>query len=556
MASKSKNSKDIFEKRKLITSEILYDTILDDYTLRESQDKTLEWFKINMEKGKKFFLIQAPPGSGKSLMSILFTKHYLSDVNSKAKFDLLTCTKNLQNQYLDSFPFLNNLWGKSNYSCDKHNNNCEYGKVCNSNKGETCESCPHTTAFERWQEGKLSMTNFHIHGLYSLYMPKIIQDRKSNLLIVDEAHTLEQTINSFVSFSISKKQWNKFVTINKSIKWEADVFDLKDIDELVKWIKKEYLPSIDSAISTNNNKSKTSKGKELEKIISLVNEITSLKSSIVKFLESYENNHSIWIADKKTSKGVLSWDIQPLWTDKILKQSIWSNYNHVVLMSGTIIDPVMFCELNGIDIEDVAYISLPMKFPKKNRPIYYLPVGKMSFANKEKCWKDMKPYIENLLKKYEGKKGIILCNYEILEWIKRDFSTNKRLIYVLPENRQESIDKHINSTKDTVLVAASLYQGIDLKDDLSRFQIFLKIPYPNLSSKINKERMSKKTGWYEMMTLIDLLQGYGRSIRSDEDYADTIILDSCFSDILTKCEKIIPSYYKDVIQKITLNKTN
>ncbi len=546
-----KEKKQTFDKRKLITNDLLFESVLEDYELRSSQNKVMEWIKPAFEKGKKFFIIEAPTGSGKSLMAMLIIKHYLSHINPKAKFDLLTCTKNLQNQYLDSFPFLNNLWGKSNYTCDKHNNSCEYGKVCNQNKGEACEACPHATAFERWQEGKISLTNFHIHGLYSIFLPKLIADRNSNMLIVDEAHSLEQTINSFVSFSISKKQWSKFAGDVTSAKWDSDVFDLKDIDSLVNWITNDYIPAIDKAISYNASKQKTAKGKDLEKVINLVNELSGLKSSIDKFIESYNNKTSEWIADKKNVKGTMTWDIQPLWTNNILKNNIWNNYNHVVLMSGTIIDPVLFCELNGIDVKDAAYIKLNMEFPKENRPIYYIPVGKMSYSNKETCWKAMKPYLEKLFKKYEGKKGIIHTgNYELWEWMKRDFGSNKRLIFAAPDNRQASIDSHIASKKDTILVSPSMTQGIDLKDDLSRFQIILKMPYPSLASKVNKTRFEKNPKWYPWTTILDLIQSYGRSVRGEDDWADTIILDSCFSDLLTQNSKLFPSYFSEVLQKI------
>lgn len=546
-----REKKKVFDKRKLITSDFLFEAILEDYTLRDNQEKALEWFKKCLSMGKKYFILQCPPGSGKSLLSQLLIKHYLSEVNSKAKFDLLTCTKNLQNQYLDEFPYLNNLWGKSNYTCDKHENNCEYGKICNKNKAETCEVCPHATAFKRWQDGKISLTNFHIHGLYSVFLPTLMAERKSSMLIIDEAHSFEQTINSFVSFSISKKQWNKFVTPDKSSLWDDKVFNLKNIEELVHWIKTEYLFAINTAINASSSKMKSLKGKELEKMISLINELTGLISTIEKFVSSYELNTTEWIADKKTNKGVLSWDIQPLWTDNILKENIWKNYNHVVLMSGTVIDPVMFCELNGINIEEAAYIKLDMDFPKKNRPIYYMPIGKMSFINKEACWENMKPAIIKLLKKYQGKKGIIHTgNYEIWEWLKRDFASEKRFIFASSDNRQESIDAHISSKKDTILVSPSMTQGLDLKDDLSRFQIILKIPYPSLASKVNKTRFEKKPKWYPWATVLDLIQSYGRSIRTHEDWADTVILDACFSDLISHNSKLFPSYFLDVIKKI------
>jgi ATP-dependent DNA helicase DinG len=549
------DKKKIFNKRKLITSDLLFEVVLEDYDLRDGQQKVVEWAKPAFASGKKFLILNAPVGSGKSLMALLLMKHYLAHVNKDAKFDLLTLTKNLQSQYMEEFPFMNNLWGKSNYTCDKHNNTCDYGKVCNNNKGEACEECPHTTAFERWKDGKISLTNFHIHGLYSIFMPAVIKQRSSNMLIVDECHTLEQTVNSFVSFNISKKQWSKFVSNEKSNIWERDVFILKDIVQLVNWMKTEYIVSIDNFLVKNNGSIKGLKDKELEKHIKLNSEISGLKNSIQNFIESYENGKTDWIADKKIVKGTTMWDIQPLWTDKILKEKLWANYSHVVLMSGTILDPNLFCELNGIDINDVSYIKLNMNFPVSNRPIYYMPIGKMSYTNKEKCWQDMKPYIEKILKKYEGKKGIFHCgNFEIQDWMIRDFGKNKRFIFATSENRQESIDKHMNSPDDTILVSPSMAQGIDLKDDLGRFQVILKMPYPSLASKVNKTRFENNPKWYSWATILDLVQSYGRIIRSDMDYGDTIILDECFSDIMRNSSNLLPKYFTDAVKKIDISK--
>src|SRR6478735_447215 len=278
--------------RKLKMNNVLFEIVLDEYTLRESQEKALTWFKNNIPKGKKYFICDLPVGSGKSLLAMLFIKHYLEEVNKEAKFDLLTCTKNLQEQYLESFGFLNNLWGKSNYLCDKHNNNCEYGKTCNQNSNETCDGCPHTTAFERWKDGKISLTNFHIHGLYSIYTPVVMTERGANMLIVDEAHSLEQTINGFVSFNLSKKTWDSFIDKNLSDQWDSTIMEFTDIEEINTWLKKEYLPTIDKVISTYSAKMKNPK--DLEKTIKIYNQVTSAKNIIDNYLESYKINPSNW----------------------------------------------------------------------------------------------------------------------------------------------------------------------------------------------------------------------------------------------------------------------
>ncbi len=546
MPAKKPADKKVFDKRKLITSELLFDTVLDNYTLRNNQKRAIDWFADAISKGKKYFVCDLPTGSGKSLFSLLVAKYYLSNINADAKFDLLTCTKNLQNQYLNDFPFMNNLWGKGNYTCDKWSNSCEYGKTCNTNRQETCEDCPHVQAQDRWMNGKISLTNFHILGLFSIFMPHLMKQRNPNMLIVDEAHSFEQTINSFVSFSISKKQWEKVVDSKKSTEFEK-VFDIQEIEDLVEWLDETYLPRIKSKLN-----SLVRTGSIKKEDVKLTSELNNLVSTISNFLDSYADNPSDWVADKKNIKGVLTWSIQPLWTGKILKKNVWSKYNHVLMMSGTIIDPDMFCELNGIPIEDTAFIRLNNDFPVENRPIYYMPVGKMTFKNKTSCWEQMKPYIEKLLKKYEGKKGIIHTgNYELWQWLKDDLGHNKRLLFIPPDGRQEGIDKHINDTGDSVLVSPSMTQGVDLKDDLSRFQIIMKMPYPSLASKVNKTRFEKNPKWYAWATILDLVQSYGRSIRSEDDWADTVILDGCFSDLFNQNTRMFPKYFTKAVKKIT-----
>jgi Rad3-related DNA helicase len=233
-----------------------------------------------------------------------------------------------------------------------------------------------------------------------------------------------------------------------------------------------------------------------------------------------------------------------------MKNSLWDNYDNVFLMSGTIIDPHMFCEVNGIPVEDVAFLRLGSPFPKQNRPIYYYPQGKMTYKNKLEVWDDFVFAINKLLKKYKGKKGIIHCgNYELWEWLRRDIDDD-RLIFAGQTDRQQKLDEHLNSTTDTVIVSPSMKQGVDLKDDKSRFQIILKMPYPSLASKVNKKRFETNPKWYPWMTVMDIIQSYGRSIRSETDYADTIILDQCFTDIMVQQEAMLPKYFKEVIKKI------
>ena len=95
-----------------------------------------------------------------------------------------------------------------------------------------------------------------------------------------------------------------------------------------------------------------------------------------------------------------------------------------------------------------------------------------------------------------------------------------------------------------------MVSGVDLKDDLSRFQIIIKIPFPYLGSNKIKQRQKTNKEWYSWKTVIDLIQAYGRSIRSEEDWAETYILDSSFSDLLKYNSNLIPRYITDAIKML------
>jgi hypothetical protein len=104
-----------------------------------------------------------------------------------------------------------------------------------------------------------------------------------------------------------------------------------------------------------------------------------------------------------------------------------------------------------------------------------------------------------------------------------------------------------SSTKPTVLISPSLYTGLDLKDDLSRFQIIVKVPYPDLGDRWINEKRKSSEQWYTWQTALRLIQGYGRSIRSKEDYAVTYVLDSGFQNFVNRNRNILPEWFTQAI---------
>ena len=139
-------------------------------------------------------------------------------------------------------------------------------------------------------------------------------------------------------------------------------------------------------------------------------------------------------------------------------------------------------------------------------------------------------------------------SYRIANYLKRHVK-DKRLLFHTSENREQTLEKHIMSKKPTVLVTPSMTEGIDLKDDLSRWQVICKVPFPYLGDRITRKRMSKHKWWYGYETVKTIVQALGRSVRSDTDHAVTYILDEDFSRVYAQNRRYFPSDFDEVLQR-------
>jgi Rad3-related DNA helicase len=208
-----------------------------------------------------------------------------------------------------------------------------------------------------------------------------------------------------------------------------------------------------------------------------------------------------------------------------------------------------FCDNLGIKREDAAFISIPSPFPVDNRPIYHFPVGKMSAKEIDKTLPQLVEVVKEILKQHKGQKGIIHCHsYKIANHIKRKIRS-KRLLSHDSSNRDIVLEEHKLSKKDSVLLSPSMSEGVDLKGDLSRFQVICKVPYPYLGDEIVKKRMYKRKTWYPLQTAKSIVQSVGRSVRSKDDEAVTYILDSDWSMFYGRNKHFFPDDFKRCLKK-------
>jgi ATP-dependent DNA helicase DinG len=225
-------------------------------------------------------------------------------------------------------------------------------------------------------------------------------------------------------------------------------------------------------------------------------------------------------------------------------------------MSATILNHKAFCKSVGISHDNVKFIKIPSQFPVESRPIYPLNIAYLNFNNLQlnEVKLAIAKTIDNLMSIHKNDKGIIhTTSYEQLNFIKDRLSTenSRRLIITDPEiQREEIIEEHTIKAKEkpTVLISPSLNTGLDLKDELSRFQKITKVPYPNKNDRWINAKREKDQEWYYWQTAVRLVQAYGRSVRSKDDWAKTYVLDSAFEYFIRKNIDMLPDWFVDAIR--------
>jgi Rad3-related DNA helicase len=213
-------------------------------------------------------------------------------------------------------------------------------------------------------------------------------------------------------------------------------------------------------------------------------------------------------------------------------------------MSATILNREGFCKMLGISEDDCAFVSIPSPFPPENHPIFAYPVAKMTASQIDNDLPKLAEAIKAILAQHPNDKGVIHCHtYKIQKYLK-DNIRSKRIITHGSEDRVQKLQEHISSREPTVLLSPSMQEGVDLKDNLSRFQIICKIPYPYLGDKIVKKRMNRWSWWYSLQTAKTVVQSVGRSVRSFNDHAVSYILDAEWGRFFEKNSGLFPESFK------------
>lgn len=503
---------------------------------------------------KRDVVLSAPTGAGKSVLGLI-----VSDVLSEVKHPnksqgvlktiFNTGTNVLARQYAESFERTSNfnvLKGAVNYRCDLLSEESEEEATAEQcvkkvvKNHPTCGTCQYNLSRKLRNSVEHTVTNysyFFVDRAYAHFF------EKRELVVWDEAHLVNdlfcEHFGIFYSSSrleVMKKEVlenfprregedlaGRLARLQASIAGQSDETYpswLEGIKSILETCKSKFEVEFTKLEDKAENR-EILPPEDVKKFMhfkKLFKKYEGLMCKIGDF-EKYQYEH---VFDNKDGE----YSIKPIFLGTMMKQL--QNNNHNLFMSGTISSEYAQLTL-GLDPENMEFIKLDPVFPPENKLVAFYDFIDMNYQS----LKDPEIIdaivldVNKILDMHPDESGIIQTpsfdlQQKVIQGIRK---SHVLFIQERGEKLEHVLARFKISTVPSLLVSPSIYEGVDLPGDQSRFQIVLKAPFPSLGDKRISYILKKFPDLYTELTVMKLVQGCGRSVRSADDFAVTYFLD-------------------------------
>ncbi len=508
---------------------------------RQGQREALEAARQAFDDGKRFVVIEAPTGSGKSAIAVTLAREARDAY-------LVTAQKILQDQYGRDFPDVAVMKGRSNYPCLVAPTHAAAAPCIAGRRFPECDACPYFGAKDVAVAAEGAVMN------YAYYLAELNYSGgfgARELLVLDEAHNAESALMNFVEVRLSDAALTR-AGIPERLPPPLDAETLFDFAaevmpqlalrsrEIEQRLRSERLPSDLELTAMQQKQWLDNQLKRLE-LLQL----------------SRDEDFVEWVVERRRGDDGEVATFKPVTVASFAEPLLFHHGKRVLMLSATILDAPTYLRSLGVDPDEVAIITVASIFPPENRPLFARPVARLTRHYLDQDLPKLVAEVGEILDAHPDDKGVVHAHsYKISSHLARNLAERHRdrlVTHYRSDGRDAALDKHLSSREPTVLLTPSMTEGIDLPGDLSRWQVICKIPYPYLGDPQVARRKDLDGAWYDWRTCLTIVQAYGRSVRSADDFAVTYVLDAGFPAFVQRQRRRLPDWFLEAVQKISLD---
>jgi Rad3-related DNA helicase len=525
--------------------------IVDEFpapAFRGAQEQALSDIRAAFESGNDVVLVRAPTGSGKSLLARAIAgcaRHAGSGEAAKPVGAYYTTPQVSQLDDVEGDELLEDLSvirGKANYSCilPGETSTPVNQAPCARERGFNCpvkHRCPYFS-------DRSIASNREIAAMTLAYFMQTAGSDvfgTRDVVVVDEAHGLAEWAEMYATIDLSPAE----IPV-----WDAceppEIDDLGDVEEYAEQL---------TTVCSRRQEELRSKVELTPEEAEERDQLAELLRDLGWFLEDLRDPDSptTWVADQDRTRAI---SVKPLDPARYLHHTVWDRGTKFALLSATILNKEAFCRSAGLNPDNVALVDVPHTFPVENRPLYDVTQGKMTYEHRDETLPKVARTIVRLMREHPDEKGLIHAHsydiadhlYELLD----DFGVTDRVRAHDTETRDAALSGWKRTDDPDVFVSVKMEEALDLKDDLCRWQVLCKAPYPNTNdSRVAQRLEDGQWGWYYRTALRTVIQACGRVVRSPDDYGATYLADSSLLDLFERARHDMPDWFVEQVDRMS-----
>lgn len=401
-------------------------------------------------------------------------------------------------------------------------------------------------ARKRAQDAEIVVVNTHLYGLNLMSEGQILPEH--DVVVIDEAHQLEDVISDVASASLSPRRIQNLAAtvgavvaddgIRKSFLRAADLLSVELPRFLDKRIAIESEQTLTEALSACRSAASDALAAlgGIEKGKAITDEATRqrlLRASVetTRFIETVDRfltggRGVVLFAEGSADRPTLT--LSPLQVDHLLRASLW-NQHTAILTSATI--PRNLTKRIGLDESETTMLDVGSPFHYDEQGVLYCPVG---IADPRSDQRDG-AVVDELERLIDVAGGRTLALFTTVRAMRLHAATIAgRLPYrILVQDdmpRGALIESFENDETSCLFATSGFFQGIDIPGRTLSLVVVDKIPFPRPDDPLLEAR--RETLGRSAFSEIDLpraatmlAQAAGRLIRSTQDRGVVAVLD-------------------------------
>jgi Rad3-related DNA helicase len=149
---------------------------------------------------------------------------------------------------------------------------------------------------------------------------------------------------------------------------------------------------------------------------------------------------------------------------------------------------------------------------------------------------------------FPEEKGLIHApSYQASLVVYNALKSTGRIVMHDKDNFQETLLEFYKDKNPNVIISPICSEGVDFKGERARFQMILRVPYPNANDPLMAKKYKEDYGYVNYKALVTFGQQIGRVNRSETDFGVTVLMDSRFESFIYKNKSLLPGWVKEAL---------